>query len=85
MNLILLHNHSRAGLCGSEARFLNHSCDPNCEIEKWNVLGEWRVGIFAKHPIAAGQELTYDYNFEAFASAKVTMPTHFLTMPTHFF
>ena len=24
-----------AGLKGSEARFINHSCNPNCHIEKW--------------------------------------------------
>lgn len=23
---------------GTEARFVNHSCDPNCHIEKWSVL-----------------------------------------------
>lgn len=22
---------------GSEARFINHSCDPNCEMQKWQV------------------------------------------------
>jgi SET domain-containing protein len=24
---------------GSIARFANHNCDPNCELQKWNVLG----------------------------------------------
>jgi len=32
---------------GNMARFINHSCDPNCRTEKWNVLGEICVGIFA--------------------------------------
>ena len=27
------------GLCGGEGRFINHSCEPNCHIEKWNVNG----------------------------------------------
>ncbi|PNY13312.1 histone-lysine N-methyltransferase ASHH1-like protein, partial [Trifolium pratense] len=56
---------------GSIARFINHSCQPNCETRKWNVLGEIRVGIFAKHDIPIGTELAYDYNFEWFGGAKV--------------
>ncbi|MED6118269.1 Histone-lysine N-methyltransferase ashh1 [Stylosanthes scabra] len=56
---------------GSLGRFINHSCQPNCETRKWNVLGEIRVGIFAKHDIPFGAELAYDYNFEWFGGAKV--------------
>lgn len=40
------------------AMFLNHSCDPNCETDE--VRG--RVWIKAIRDIAAGEELTYDYN-----------------------
>lgn len=40
------------------AMFLNHSCDPNCETDE--VRG--RVWIKAIRNIAAGEELTYDYN-----------------------
>ncbi|KAF8411604.1 hypothetical protein HHK36_004161 [Tetracentron sinense] len=56
---------------GSLARFINHSCQPNCETRKWTVLGEIRVGIFAKQDISAGTELAYDYNFEWYGGAKV--------------
>ncbi|XP_010250432.1 PREDICTED: histone-lysine N-methyltransferase ASHH1 isoform X1 [Nelumbo nucifera] len=56
---------------GSLARFINHSCQPNCETRKWTVLGELRVGIFAKQDIPAGTELAYDYNFEWYGGAKV--------------
>ncbi|KAI4352751.1 hypothetical protein L6164_006972 [Bauhinia variegata] len=56
---------------GSLARFINHSCQPNCETRKWNVSGEVRVGIFAKQDIPIGTELAYDYNFEWFGGAKV--------------
>ncbi|KAL5843682.1 hypothetical protein ACOSQ4_009640 [Xanthoceras sorbifolium] len=56
---------------GSHARFINHSCQPNCETRKWNVLGEIRVGIFAKQAISVGSELGYDYNFEWYGGAKV--------------
>ncbi len=41
------------------ARFLNHSCDPNCYTQKWSSLGETVVGIFAKRDLPAGTELTF--------------------------
>ena len=51
--------------------FLNVCSQPNCETRKWNVLGEIRVGIFAKEDILKGTELGYDYNFEWYGGAKV--------------
>ncbi|KAL6315477.1 hypothetical protein AAG906_000771 [Vitis piasezkii] len=56
---------------GNLARFINHSCQPNCETMKWSVLGEDRVGIFALRNISVGTELTYSYNFEWYSGAKV--------------
>ena len=47
---------------GNEARFINHSCSPNCQAEYWAVEGRERVGIFAIKPIPSGQEITYDYH-----------------------
>eukprot|EP01133_Synstelium_polycarpum_P008447 gene8447-9937_t len=55
---------------GNIARFINHSCDPNCETQKWNVDGEIRIGIFAIKDIPAGTELTFDYNYERFGTSK---------------
>lgn len=49
--------------CGSTARFINHSCDPNCDSQIWLVNGENRVGIFAKVDIPPDTELTFDYNY----------------------
>ena len=40
------------------AAFINHSCDPNCEVDE--IKGH--VWIRAMRNIAAGEELTYDYN-----------------------
>ncbi|KAK2972581.1 hypothetical protein RJ640_020134 [Escallonia rubra] len=54
---------------GSLARFINHSCQPNCETRKWTVMGETRVGIFAKQDISFASELAYDYNFEWYGGA----------------
>ncbi|MDB6043256.1 MAG: hypothetical protein JWM63_1807 [Gammaproteobacteria bacterium] len=46
-----------AGTAGNEARFFNHSCDPNCE----SVVESRRVFIEALRPIEPGEEMTYDY------------------------
>ncbi len=45
---------------GNEARFINHSCDPNCESE----IEKGRVYIFALRDIPPGEELHYDYAYE---------------------
>ena len=44
---------------------------PNCETRKWYVLGEIRVGIFAKQDIPVGAELSYNYNFEWYGGVMV--------------
>ncbi|KAG6531437.1 hypothetical protein ZIOFF_005244 [Zingiber officinale] len=51
---------------GNTSRFLNHSCHPNCKLEKWQVDGETRVGVFASRSIEIGEPLTYDYRFVHF-------------------
>jgi hypothetical protein len=33
---------------------MNHSCQPNCETQKWTVNGDVRVGLFALHDIPGG-------------------------------
>jgi SET domain-containing protein len=49
-----------AAVGGNEARFINHSCDPNSEI----VVERGRVFIDALRDIAPGEEITYDYAYE---------------------
>jgi hypothetical protein len=51
---------------GNIARFINHSCEPNCLTQKWNVLGEVVVGIFALRDIEYGEELNFDYKFDVY-------------------
>lgn len=46
---------------GGLARFINHSCDPNCYTKIFEVEGTRKIGIYAKKQIAPGQELAYDY------------------------
>jgi SET domain-containing protein len=48
-----------ASVRGNAARWINHSCKPNCEAVE-NDAG--RVFIHARKAIAAGAELTYDYS-----------------------
>lgn len=45
---------------GNEARFINHSCNPNAEA----VVGRAHIWIHALKKIPAGAEITYDYAFE---------------------
>ncbi|GFO35810.1 histone-lysine N-methyltransferase, partial [Plakobranchus ocellatus] len=51
---------------GNIGRYVNHSCQPNCEMQKWNVNGLYRMVLFALRDIEAGEELGYDYNFDPF-------------------
>lgn len=48
-----------AGPRGNAAKYINHSCDPNCEA----VIEDGRIWIEAIRSIRPGQELNYDYNF----------------------
>jgi len=45
---------------GNLARWINHSCAPNCEIEEEGQ----RIFIEARRDIRLGDELTYDYNLQ---------------------
>jgi SET domain-containing protein len=45
---------------GNSARWINHSCVPNCDIEEEGR----RIFIDARRDIHPGDELTYDYNLQ---------------------
>jgi SET domain-containing protein len=47
-----------AGVGGNISRFINHSCDPNCEV----ILDDGRPFVESIRVIAPGEELAYDYN-----------------------
>ncbi|KAK5017806.1 histone methyltransferase set1 [Cryomyces antarcticus] len=49
---------------GGIARFINHSCSPNCTAKIIKVDGTKRIVIYALRDIAKNEELTYDYKFE---------------------
>eukprot|EP00252_Welwitschia_mirabilis_P023897 TRINITY_DN6884_c0_g1_i2.p1 TRINITY_DN6884_c0_g1~~TRINITY_DN6884_c0_g1_i2.p1 ORF type:complete len:1259 (+),score=261.81 TRINITY_DN6884_c0_g1_i2:407-3778(+) len=48
---------------GGIARFVNHSCSPNCVAKVISVKTQKKVVFFAERDINAGEEITYDYNF----------------------
>jgi hypothetical protein len=49
-----------AAVDGNEARFINHSCDPNCQA----LIEDDKIFIYALKDISPGQELCYDYAYE---------------------
>ncbi|KAN0089891.1 histone H3-K4 methyltransferase Set1 [Hyaloscypha variabilis] len=49
---------------GGIARFINHSCTPNCTAKIITVEKSKRIVIYALRDIAQNEELTYDYKFE---------------------
>ncbi|XP_034260392.1 histone-lysine N-methyltransferase SETD2 isoform X2 [Pantherophis guttatus] len=51
---------------GNCSRFMNHSCEPNCETQKWTVNGQLRVGFFTTKLVTSGSELTFDYQFQRY-------------------
>uniref|UniRef100_A0A7N1A2W3 Histone-lysine N-methyltransferase ASHH3 n=1 Tax=Kalanchoe fedtschenkoi TaxID=63787 RepID=A0A7N1A2W3_KALFE len=53
---------------GNKSRYINHSCSPNTEMQKWRIEGETRIGIFATRDIKKGAQLTYDYQFVQFGA-----------------
>jgi SET domain-containing protein len=50
-----------AAVGGNEARFINHSCAPNCEAV---IEDGRRIYIEAIKDIPVGEELVYDYQYE---------------------
>ena len=67
---------------GNWARFINHSCEPNCVAEKWLVNGEYRMGIFAKRDLEPNEEISIDYRFETFDSADLANEKCYCGAPT---
>lgn len=59
-----------ATVCGGLARYINHSCNPNCVTEKVEVDREYRIIIFSKRKIARGEEVSSNvWNYLPFLRA----------------
>jgi SET domain-containing protein len=65
-----------ASVNGNEARFINHSCAPNCDA----VIDGGRIWIETIHDIEPGEELAYDYAYileeRHSPAAKARYPCH---------
>ncbi|CAD5120818.1 DgyrCDS9376 [Dimorphilus gyrociliatus] len=48
---------------GNFARFINHSCNPNCYAKVVTVESSKKIVIYSKRNIDIGEEITYDYKF----------------------
>lgn len=57
-----------AAVDGNEARFINHSCDPNCEA----VIEDGHIYIESIRTIQPGAELLYDYQYDRAPDADET-------------
>ncbi|KAL1424065.1 hypothetical protein MTO96_003690 [Rhipicephalus appendiculatus] len=57
------HEVVDATMHGNAARFINHSCEPNCYSKVITVDNKKHIVIFALRSILKGEELTYDYKF----------------------
>ncbi|KAJ7994125.1 hypothetical protein DPEC_G00262670 [Dallia pectoralis] len=49
--------------CGNLARFINHSCNPNCYAKIVTVESQKKIVIYSRQPISVNEEITYDYKF----------------------
>ncbi|RKH09045.1 SET domain-containing protein [Corallococcus sp. CA047B] len=49
-----------AGTLHNESRYINHSCEPNCQ----SLIDKGHIHIYALRAIEPGEELTYDYAYE---------------------
>jgi len=53
---------------GNLGRFCNHSCNPNCYVDKWVVGERLRMGIFTERYVQAGEELVFNYNVDRYGA-----------------
>ncbi|KAI1448457.1 hypothetical protein F5Y02DRAFT_308564 [Annulohypoxylon stygium] len=53
---------------GNLGRFCNHSCNPNCYVDKWVVGNKLRMGIFASRKVQPGEELVFNYNVDRYGA-----------------
>lgn len=53
-----------ATMCGGPARYINHSCQPNCFAKYVNFDNVGHIVIITKRKVEKGEELTYDYLFD---------------------
>lgn len=64
VSILLRAGINSQGARGNEARFINHSCNPNLLVQRFQCLGdgleEYEVGMWAVRDIVAGEEVRKD-------------------------
>lgn len=63
---LLIDSHNM----GNMSRYVNHSCRPNCTLQRWEVDGLPRMALFSLNDIEKGEEITFNYNFTTFKDAQ---------------
>ena len=58
-------------------RLVNHSCEPNSEMDKWDVDGIPRIGLFALRDIEMDEAISYDYNFTLYKKSNSQVNNRF--------
>lgn len=51
-----------ARIMGNFARFINHSCVPNCRLQKVTIDGKWHAIVIAEQDIVPNEHLSFNYN-----------------------
>lgn len=64
---------------GNDARFVNHSCEPNCEV----YIFDGTPYIYAMQEIPAGAELTFDYQLQSALSMRISRALSRELFPCH--
>ena len=65
-----------ATMTGGVARYINHSCDPNCVTETIDIA-DTHIIIFAARRINRGEELSYDYKVRKSGSFRMKLTVIF--------
>ena len=63
---------------GNLTRFANHSCDPNCDFDQWQVEGKEQIWLKTRRDINAGEPITISYgeNFCDFFDGRKCLCEH---------
>lgn len=62
-----------ATLCGGLARYINHSCNPNCVAEIVEVERDVRIIIFTKRRISRGEEVSFIVSLLYYIVLRISM------------
>ncbi len=64
---------------GNDARFINHSCEPNCEV----YIFDGTPYVYAMQDIPAGAELTFDYQLRSVTAHRLSQALSRELFPCH--